>query len=62
MSADGSTQVGVISKQWSELAQEAFTDADVFGISFPLDLDEKIKAVLLGACFLIVSFFLFKLK
>ena len=27
----------------------------MFGINFPMDLDVKIKAVLLGACFLIVS-------
>jgi len=60
MSGDGSTQVGIISKQWSGIAREAFTDADNFGISFPMDLDVKIKAVLLGACFLIVSFLLCK--
>lgn len=48
-------QVGKISKQWSGLAREMFTDADFFGISFPLDLDVKMKAVMLGACFLIVS-------
>ncbi len=47
--------MGKISKQWSGLVREAFTDADMFGINFPLDLDVKIKAVLLGACFLIVS-------
>ena len=55
MSADGSTLVGKIVKQWSGLAQEAFTDADHFGISFPMDLSVKVKAVLLGACMLIVS-------
>ncbi len=47
--------MGSISKQWTGLAREAFTDADNFGISFPMDLDVKIKAVLFGACFLIVS-------
>ncbi|CAG0917882.1 unnamed protein product [Notodromas monacha] len=45
--------VGKISKQWSGLAKEMFTDADNFGISFPLDLDVRMKAVLLGAVFLI---------
>ncbi|XP_067118476.1 phospholipid scramblase 1-like [Centruroides vittatus] len=45
--------VGKISKKWSNLAKEAFTNADVFGISFPKDLDVTIKAVVLGACFLI---------
>lgn len=47
--------VGKISKQWSGLAREIFTDADFFGITFPMDLDVRIKAVLLGATFLIVS-------
>lgn len=54
-SKDGETKVGKITKQWSGLAREAFTDSDYFGITFPMDLDVKIKAVLLGACFLIVS-------
>jgi hypothetical protein len=35
--------------------REAFTDADYFGITFPMDLDVKMKAVMIGACFLIVS-------
>ena len=35
------------------MLKEAFTDADNFGISFPMDLDVKIKATLLGAVFLI---------
>lgn len=55
MSADGSRELGKISKQWSGLAREMFTDSDYFGITFPMDLDVRIKAVLLGACFLIVS-------
>lgn len=54
LSRDGSTKVGKISKQWSGFVREAFTDADMFGINFPLDLDVKMKAVMLGACFLIV--------
>lgn len=45
--------MGKISKKWSGLAREYFTDADNFGISFPMDLDVKMKAVMLGACFLI---------
>uniref|UniRef100_A0A1B0D5Y6 Phospholipid scramblase n=1 Tax=Phlebotomus papatasi TaxID=29031 RepID=A0A1B0D5Y6_PHLPP len=48
-------QVGKVSKQWSGLAREMFTDADHFGINFPMDLDVRMKAVLIGACFLIVS-------
>ncbi|KAJ8342986.1 hypothetical protein SKAU_G00329140 [Synaphobranchus kaupii] len=53
MGKDGSQSIGRISKQWSGLLREAFTDADNFGIQFPMDLDVKIKAVLMGACFLI---------
>lgn len=56
-SLDEESVVGKISKQWSGLVKEAFTDADNFGIQFPLDLDVKMKAVMLGACFLIVSLF-----
>lgn len=51
------TQIGRISKQWSGLARELFTDADFFGISFPLDLDVQTKAIMLGACFLIDAMF-----
>jgi hypothetical protein len=47
--------VGKISKQWAGILREAFTDADYFGITFPMDLDVKLKAVMIGACFLIVS-------
>ncbi|XP_017863927.1 PREDICTED: phospholipid scramblase 2 isoform X3 [Drosophila arizonae] len=50
-------KVGKISKQWSGLAREVFTDADFFGITFPLDLDVRMKAVLLGATFLIDAMF-----
>uniref|UniRef100_A0A8C3A5H6 Phospholipid scramblase n=1 Tax=Cyclopterus lumpus TaxID=8103 RepID=A0A8C3A5H6_CYCLU len=50
---DSDTPIGRISKQWSGLLKEVFTDTDNFGIQFPLDLDVKMKAVLMGACFLI---------
>lgn len=50
-------QVGKISKQWSGLAREMFTDADFFGITFPMDLDVHMKATMLGACFLIDAMF-----
>lgn len=50
---DGTTEVGKISKQWSGMLREMFTDADNFGVSFPMDLDVKIKAVMIGAVFLI---------
>ncbi|XP_063484436.1 phospholipid scramblase 3 isoform X6 [Symphalangus syndactylus] len=50
---DESRSVGRISKQWGGLVREAITDADDFGLQFPLDLDVRVKAVLLGATFLI---------
>ncbi|XP_052227793.1 phospholipid scramblase 2-like [Dreissena polymorpha] len=53
LSKDGTTEVGRISKQWSGALREYFTDADNFGISFPMDLDVKMKATMLGAVFLI---------
>lgn len=52
---DEVSKIGKISKQWTGLLREAFSDADNFGIQFPLDLDVKMKAVMIGACFLIVS-------
>ena len=48
-------EVGKVTKQWSGPAKELFTDADNFGISFPIDLDVKCKLTLLAAVFLIVS-------
>ncbi|KAK4470636.1 hypothetical protein MN116_006171 [Schistosoma mekongi] len=51
--ADGDVEIGRITKVWTNIIQELFTDADNFGISFPMDLDVKIKAVLLAAVFLI---------
>ncbi|XP_076363257.1 phospholipid scramblase 1-like [Tachypleus tridentatus] len=53
LSSNGSSEVGRITKQWTGLVKEAFTDTDNFGITFPIDLDVNIKAILLGACFLI---------
>uniref|UniRef100_A0A671M0R9 Phospholipid scramblase n=1 Tax=Sinocyclocheilus anshuiensis TaxID=1608454 RepID=A0A671M0R9_9TELE len=41
--------VGRISKQWTGLIKESLTDTDNFGINFPMDLDVRMKAVLLGA-------------
>lgn len=53
MTADESVEVGRISKEWTGLLKEAFTDSDNFGITFPMDLDVRCKATLLGAAFLI---------
>ena len=55
LSLDGTTEVGKISKQWAGLAKEMFTNATNFGITFPMDLDVKMKACMMGAMFLIVS-------
>lgn len=55
LTRDKTTKVGKITKQWSGLAREMFTDADFFGVSFPIDLDVQIKAVLMATTFLIVS-------
>ena len=46
---------GQIRKQFSGVLKEVFTDADIFGVTFPMDLDVHVKATMLGAVFLIVS-------
>ncbi|XP_042559006.1 phospholipid scramblase 1-like isoform X1 [Clupea harengus] len=58
-SLDETSVVGRISKQWSGYGNEMFTDADNFGVQFPMDMDVKMKATILGACFLIVSLYQF---
>jgi len=45
--------VANIGKKWSGFAKEMFTDSDNFGVSFPLDMDVKLKATIMGAVFLI---------
>ncbi|CAG5104295.1 Oidioi.mRNA.OKI2018_I69.chr1.g1183.t1.cds [Oikopleura dioica] len=47
--------VGKVSKLWSGMAQEMFTDSDNFGINFPIDLDVNIKLTLMASVFLIVN-------
>ncbi|MGD2186301.1 MAG: phospholipid scramblase-related protein [Desulfobacterales bacterium] len=44
---------GKITKKWSGLLKEGFTDADNFGVMFPAEWDVKVKALFLGAVFLI---------
>ena len=34
---DGETPIGKISKQWTGFLKEAYTDADNFGINFPVE-------------------------
>lgn len=55
-------EVGKITREWSGLSKMLLTDADNFSIKFPIDLDVRMKAALLGACFLIVSEISFALK
>ncbi|XP_051755369.1 phospholipid scramblase 1-like [Ctenopharyngodon idella] len=51
----GEKSIGRIIKQRSGFIKKCFTDATNFCIQFPLDMDVKMKTVLMGACFLIVS-------
>lgn len=53
MSLDETAKVGQISKHWAGFVQDYTTNIDNFGISFEQDLDIKLKAMLMGACFLI---------
>ncbi len=46
-------EYGQITKKWSGLLKEGFTDADNFGVVFPREWDVKLKALFLGAVFLI---------
>ncbi len=46
-------EYGKITKKWSGLLKEGFTDADTFGVMFPAEWDVKLKALFLGAVFLI---------
>lgn len=45
--------IGKITKKWSGLGKEMFTDADNFMLQFPVELEPELKSVLLGAVFLI---------
>lgn len=59
-SADDKHKVGQIKITFKMLNYFVpFTDITTgdFNINFPLDLDVKIKSVLLGACFLLVSYY-----
>ncbi|RWS16455.1 phospholipid scramblase 1-like protein [Dinothrombium tinctorium] len=49
----GGDKIGRITKHWSGFFKELFTDSDIFGISFPKDLDIELKIVLLGTVLLI---------
>ncbi|MBN1816134.1 MAG: hypothetical protein JW828_02165 [Sedimentisphaerales bacterium] len=49
----GEEQYGKITKRWSGVGKEMFTDADNFGVEWPCDWPAGIKALFLGAVFLI---------
>lgn len=51
--ANDGSEIGAITKQFRGFLAEAFTDADRFGITFPMNLDVNVKATLMGALFLI---------
>ena len=46
-------EYGKITKKWSGLLKESMTDADNFGVMFPAEWDAKLKALFMGAVFLI---------
>ena len=58
LSLDETTQVGEIIRQYTGCGQECFTDASNFSVTFPIDLDVKMKAVIFGATMLLVCYFI----
>ncbi len=50
---DQSREQGKITKKWSGLMKEGFSDADNFGVMFPAEWPAEQKAIFLGAVFLI---------
>ncbi|VDL84491.1 unnamed protein product [Nippostrongylus brasiliensis] len=53
VSAPSMGKIGKITKRWSGCVREALTDADIFSVSFPMDLDVETKALLLAAALMI---------
>ena len=49
----GEEEIGKITKKWSGLLKETFTDADTFGLSVDADTKPEHVVLLLGAVFLI---------
>ena len=49
----GGVECGKITKKWSGLGKEMFTDADNFAVTFPAEWHVEVKALFLGAVFLI---------
>ncbi|CAJ0592625.1 unnamed protein product [Cylicocyclus nassatus] len=46
-------KIGVITKVWGGYEREVYTKADIFKVTFSMDLDVLNKAILIGATFLI---------
>ncbi|GAB1602208.1 phospholipid scramblase 1-like [Argonauta hians] len=55
-------QLGAISKKYAGFVNELFTSADNFAVTFPPNLDVKMKATLIGALFLIDFMFFERAK
>ncbi len=53
LSEDNSILVGRLSKEWGGVVKETFTNASNYNLYFPMDLDARCKALLLGATLLI---------
>jgi hypothetical protein len=48
----------IVRRRMSDLLDDSMDDVDTFGITFPKHLDVRLKALLLGCVFLIVSILL----
>jgi len=57
LSTSGDDTIGSITKQYSGFVKECVTKANNFCVSFPKDLDVKMKALMVGATFLIDMMF-----
>ncbi|KAK3098490.1 hypothetical protein FSP39_020006 [Pinctada imbricata] len=53
------TTIGRVFKRWDGCIRDAFTNADTFGVQFPMDMDVKAKALLVG-CTFFVDFLIFE--
>ena len=51
--AVGGSQIGTIMKLFTNMAQEMYTDADNYSVTFPLSLHPSLKAILICAAFII---------
>ena len=46
-------EYGKITKKWTGVMKESFTDADNFSVTFPTEWETRLKALFMGAVFLI---------